>query len=94
MQNHRAFNTEFKVHIVLKVLIGAKSAAEILHVSRPFVIKLMEEGVLPHRKVGKHRRIRIEDVVAYKTRIDRERERVLDELAAEAQKENMGYQTA
>jgi excisionase family DNA binding protein len=66
-------------------------AAEILNVSRPYLIKLLTDGALPHRKVGKHRRIRMEDVMAYKGRIDREREAVLDELAAEAQENDMGY---
>jgi excisionase family DNA binding protein len=67
-------------------------AAEILNVSRPFLIKLLETGALPHRKVGKHRRIRMEDVMAYKTRIDEERVSVLDDLVAEAQEQGMGYE--
>jgi excisionase family DNA binding protein len=66
-------------------------AAEILNVSRPFLIKLLDAGALPHRKVGSHRRILMEDVMAYKNRIDREREAVLDELAADAQRNDMGY---
>lgn len=66
-------------------------AAEILNVSRPFLIKLLEENAIPHRKVGKHRRIRMEDVMAYKSRIDREREAVLDQLVSEAQTQDMGY---
>ena len=66
-------------------------AAEVLNVSRPYLIKLLEENAIPHRKVGKHRRIRMEDVMAYKTRIDREREAVLDQLAMEAQQGDMGY---
>ncbi|HMF76204.1 MAG TPA: excisionase family DNA-binding protein [Bryobacteraceae bacterium] len=53
--------------------------------------KLVEEGALPHRMVGTHRRIRLEDVMAYKNRIDRERESALDELAADAQRNDMGY---
>jgi excisionase family DNA binding protein len=67
-------------------------AAEILVVSRPFLIKLLDEGAIPHRKVGKHRRIRLEDVLAYKEKIDQEREAVLDELAAQAQQLEMGYE--
>jgi len=51
----------------------------------------VEEGALPHRMVGTHRRIRLEDVMAYKNRIDRERESALDELAADAQRNDMGY---
>ena len=66
-------------------------AAEILNVSRPFLIKLLTDKAIPHRKVGKHRRILMEDVMDYKGRIDRERETVLDQLAAEAQEEDMGY---
>jgi excisionase family DNA binding protein len=69
-------------------------AADVLNVSRPFLIKLLEENVLPHRKVGKHRRVRLEDVMAYKTRIDRKREKVLDQLAREAQEQGMGYEVA
>jgi excisionase family DNA binding protein len=68
-------------------------AAELLNVSRPFLIKLLEEGTLPYRKVGTHRRIRLEDVMAYKEAIDEEREAVLDELAAQAQEMGMGYET-
>jgi len=49
-------------------------AAGLLNVSRPFLIKMLEDGVIPHRKVGKHRRVRLEDVMAYKARDDRERE--------------------
>jgi excisionase family DNA binding protein len=66
-------------------------AAEMLNVSRPFLIKLLDEGAIPHRKVGKHRRIRMEDVMAYKAAIDRDREAVLDQLVGEAQKQDMGY---
>jgi excisionase family DNA binding protein len=66
-------------------------AAGVLNVSRPYLIKLLDENAIPYRKVGKHRRIRMEDVMAYKARIDREREAVLDQLASEAQENNMGY---
>jgi excisionase family DNA binding protein len=66
-------------------------AADLLNVSRPFLIGLLEAGAIPHRKVGKHRRIRMEDVMAYKERIDKEREAVLDELVADAQAHDMGY---
>lgn len=66
-------------------------AASILNVSRPFLIKLLEERVIPHRLVGKHRRILIDDVMAYKQRIDEEREAVLAQLTAEAQDKDMGY---
>ena len=71
--------------------LTSQQAADLLNVSRPFLIKLLDEERIPHRKVGKHRRIRMEDVMAYKTSIDAERESVLDQLTAEAQEHGMGY---
>jgi excisionase family DNA binding protein len=67
-------------------------AAQLLNVSRPFLIGLLEAGAIPYRKVGKHRRIRVEDAMAYKERTDLEREMVLDKLVADAQEHDMGYQ--
>lgn len=66
-------------------------AAEVLNVSRPFLIKLLNEGAISYRKVGTHRRIRMEDVMAYKNRIDQEREAILDQLVEDAQEYDMGY---
>jgi len=66
-------------------------AADILHVSRPFLIKLLDEGQIPYRRVGKHRRIRMEDVMNYKRAIDQQREAVLDQLVTDAQEEDMEY---
>ncbi len=66
-------------------------AADVLNVSRPFLIKLLDQKAIPHRKVGKHRRIRMEDVMAYKNAIDRQREQVLEQLTQDAQAHDMGY---
>lgn len=66
-------------------------AAGVLNVSRPFLIKLLEDNAIPHRKVGKHRRVRMEDVMTCKARIDRDREAVLDALVADAQEQGMAY---
>lgn len=78
--------------IPYKAELTTVQAAGILNVSRPFLIKLLEEGAIPYRMVGKHRRVRMEDVLAYKAQIDEERERVLDQLVAEAQALDMGYE--
>jgi excisionase family DNA binding protein len=66
-------------------------AADVLQVSRPFLIRLLEERQIPFRKVGKHRRIRMEDVMHYKQSIDQRREAILDQLVADAQEQRMGY---
>ena len=60
-------------------------AAGILNVSRPYVIKLLDEGKLPHRMVGSHRRIPLEDVLTYKAESDRRMDEVMDELVALSQ---------
>ena len=69
-------------------------AADILNVSRPYLIKLLDEGKIPHHKVGKHRRICMEDVMNHKNAIDAERDRVLDLLVTDAQEMGMGYNNA
>ena len=71
--------------------LSTEQAAEILNVSRPFVAKLVDEGKLPARKVGRNRRIRLEDLLAYKKRDDAAREKALAELAAMSQDLDMGY---
>jgi excisionase family DNA binding protein len=60
-------------------------AAELLNVSRPHLIKLLENGALPYRKVGTHRRVRLVDVLAYRDRQDAEARQALDELTRQAE---------
>jgi excisionase family DNA binding protein len=64
-------------------------SAEVLTVSKPHLIKLLKVRSIPHRNVGKHRRIRTEDVIAQKATIDNEREAVLDQLAADPQERDI-----
>lgn len=71
--------------------LTTQQAADLLGVSRPFLIKQMQERQIPFRKIGTHRRLLFKDVMEYKRRIDAERLKILGELTDQAQELNMGY---
>jgi excisionase family DNA binding protein len=60
--------------------LTTKQAAEVLGVSRPFLIRVLEAGEIPYRKVGRHRRVLMKDVLSYKQTTHVKREAAMDEL--------------
>ena len=65
--------------------LTTQEAADLLNVSRPYLVKLLDEGAMPSRKVGIYRRVKVHDVVRYQKQEKAKRENILDELTQEAQ---------
>lgn len=72
--------------IPLHAELSTQQAADILNVSRPYFIKLLEEGKLPFRKVGEQRRVRYEALLRYIEAYQKEAHTALNEMTAEAQR--------
>jgi len=72
--------------------LTTQEAADHLNVSRPYLIKLLNAGVLNFHRVGTHRRIRLADLMSYKEKLVRKSDAVLDELAEQAQDLKLGYE--
>lgn len=71
--------------------LTTQQAAQILNVSRPFLIEQLEKGIIAYRKVGTHRRVMFKDLMDYKQRMDKNRLNALEQLSAIDQELGLGY---
>lgn len=72
-------------------LLTIQEAAALFHVSRSFVVRLLDEGRIPFTRVGTQKRIRHSDLMAYQRQREVESAAALDELVAQAQEHDLGY---
>ncbi|MDA7983886.1 MAG: helix-turn-helix domain-containing protein [Alphaproteobacteria bacterium] len=88
----KAMATMESVMIVPKnAELSTSQAAEILRVSRPYLVKLLDEEAIPSRKVGTHHRIRMDDLMRYKEADDKRRKKIRERLTRESQHYGDGY---
>jgi excisionase family DNA binding protein len=71
--------------------LSTQEAANILNVSRPHLVKLLEQGEIEFHKVGTHRKVLAKNIIEYKEKIIKQRHEVLDELVSISQEMGMGY---
>jgi excisionase family DNA binding protein len=73
-------------------MIGTQEAADLLKISRPHLVKLLESGEISFAKAGTHRRVSKKDVLDFDIKRKQTRKKNLDFLSKQAQELNLGYE--
>lgn len=71
--------------------LSTQQAADMLNVSRPFLVGLLDSGKIPFRFVGRYRRILYQDLLSYQNTKRQDRLKTMDALVKQAQELNLGY---
>lgn len=71
---------------------STQQAADLIGVSRPHLVKLLENNTIPFKKVGSHRRVLLKDINTYRLGLEKVREQKLRYLSEQAQELNLGYE--
>jgi excisionase family DNA binding protein len=74
--------------------LTTQEAADLLGISRPTLVKLLDGGEIPYEQPGRHRRVRLADVLAYQQHRSAQRREALDEMVEIADQSGMYEQTA
>lgn len=75
-------------------MLTTQEAADLLNISRPTLVRLLTDGEIAHTMRGRHRRVMLRDVLDYRERTRRERRKVLDQMAADAEDDGLYDVTA
>jgi excisionase family DNA binding protein len=72
-------------------LLTTNEAADLLNISRPFLVRLLDEGAIPFERVGTHRRLRLGDVLAFRLQREEQRRDALSKLVRQAEDLGLPY---
>jgi excisionase family DNA binding protein len=75
-------------------MLTTQEAADLLNISRPTLVRLLTDGEIPHTMRGRHRRVLLRDILDYRDRTRRERRQTLDQMAADAEDDDLYSATA
>ncbi|MDT3446526.1 MULTISPECIES: helix-turn-helix domain-containing protein [unclassified Pseudofrankia] len=75
-------------------MLTTQEAADLLNISRPTLVRLLTDGEIPYTMRGRHRRVMLRDILDYRDRTRRERRQTLDQMAADAEEDDLYNLTA